>query len=411
MDIYKPYERMDNDFTEDIQQLYLNDINITEDDLYRIYIGEYEQQEINDAEQVGQCLRGVLDSIHANIFLLLAVTLVQRLIAVTCRWLISSYLYVLIFVLVYVYFKEIKQCHPRWEELLPSLAYLFNPSTIIFGPFTTYSEYISSYEYRSLKEELLSVIRCCVCLGVSLSCLLYSSCAYILFPTRGLMSDFSTAQSFRMSHYFICFLAQGLSILSGLSTFISDPIAIELPRSLVEVVVVWNMPMHRYLHRYTYLKSIKLGPSIAIFITFLVSSLLHVSLARLLCVNISLKPIQHIFKGLNFQLSAVLLSLGLYCYFENKLRNSLSSRLSACIRSRACRKCNHIRKQYSSLSLLFNLLFFALSIYHLTYLGMPFNGEGAEEGYHWQHTIKIWGQHYYFSHIIATLIAILSYVI
>lgn len=67
------------------------------------------------------------------------------------------------------------------------------------------------------------------------------------------------ALSFRCSNYFICFLSHSTALLAGLVSVrnqkhdrilgysITKPWAIELPRSLVDVVVYWNLSMHYWL--------------------------------------------------------------------------------------------------------------------------------------------------------------------
>lgn len=63
------------------------------------------------------------------------------------------------------------------------------------------------------------------------------------------------ALQFRVSHYFISFLSETTSLLSGFGSqqdglwefTVSRPQHIELPRSLVQVVIYWNMSMHRWL--------------------------------------------------------------------------------------------------------------------------------------------------------------------
>lgn len=67
------------------------------------------------------------------------------------------------------------------------------------------------------------------------------------------------ALSFRCSHYFICFFSHYTALLAGLTSArnqkhdqilgysITKPWAIELPRSLVDVVVNWNLSMHYWL--------------------------------------------------------------------------------------------------------------------------------------------------------------------
>lgn len=59
---------------------------------------------------------------------------------------------------------------------------------------------------------------------------------------------FRDAFSFRSSHYFVSYLSETSSQLSGLDIReVARPAYIEIPRSLVEVVVYWNMPMHYWL--------------------------------------------------------------------------------------------------------------------------------------------------------------------
>jgi len=59
------------------------------------------------------------------------------------------------------------------------------------------------------------------------------------------------AMSVRFSHYFISFLSEFTCLLCGYvneSDFtVTEPLRIECPRSLVDVVVYWNKPMHRWL--------------------------------------------------------------------------------------------------------------------------------------------------------------------
>lgn len=58
-----------------------------------------------------------------------------------------------------------------------------------------------------------------------------------------------------MSHYFISYIASSLLLLGGfpyaLSTVVK-PLKIELPHSLVHVVICWNIPMHFWLKTCTY---------------------------------------------------------------------------------------------------------------------------------------------------------------
>ena len=87
-----------------------------------------------------------------------------------------------------------------------------------------------------------------------------------------------------------------------------------MPRSLVEVVVSWNLPMHRWLKQYVFKQTrSRLGPGPAVLMTYLASTLLH---------------------GLSGQLAAVLLSLGFYTWVEHSLRDKLSNIMDASIGAR-----------------------------------------------------------------------------
>ncbi|KAJ1354278.1 hypothetical protein KIN20_011158 [Parelaphostrongylus tenuis] len=273
-------------------------------------------------------------------------------------------------------------------DVVPAFAFIFNPSTMIFGPFHTYTDFLKSLNRRTMKEEVSSGLQSVALLAVALGFLMYSSCLSIIVPQGSLLTDYFVAQSFRSSHFFVCFLSQALSTLFGMRLLVCSPSKIELPRSLVEVVTEWNIPMHRYLRSYVYLKFLESwGNAGAIFASFAVSSLLH---------------------GLNFQITAVLLSLGFLCYFENKFRNRVSNRFSMCVRARPCGNCNHKKNSTNWQTLLLNVVFSINAVYLLIYLGAPFGEDGAEVGYDRNHTISTWKRHGFAGHWIGIGIALLS---
>ncbi|KRX47963.1 Protein-cysteine N-palmitoyltransferase porcupine, partial [Trichinella murrelli] len=194
---------------------------------------------------------------------------------------------------------------------------------------------------------------------------------------------FRDAQSFRTSHYFICFVSQTCALLAGFEWhhetnplhLVVEPLQCEWPRSLVNLVVSWNRPFHSFLKTHVF-QRIKLhGHFVAVFGTFCISALLH---------------------GYNFQLSAVLLSLGFYSYSEEKLARLFQ----ACIRARSCYcNCTHRRKWFHPLTMLVNLIFTLLGLFHLTYLGMVYDSGSAEEqGYNALHTISMWREMAFISH-------------
>lgn len=196
------------------------------------------------------------------------------------------------------------------------------------------------------------------------------------------------ALAFRTSHYFISYMASAILFLGGYPfplISIVKPLEIELPRSLVQVVIYWNIPMHFWLKKYIFRPSLKhLGKFGAIVTTYLTSSLLH---------------------GLNFQLGAVLLSLGLYTYVEHQVRIILASTFDACIASKECaeHKCKHLYNSHNCYWVIAtNVMFTALTIFHLSYLGLMFDtSELQETGYSYIHTIEKWSQLGFASHWVA----------
>lgn len=118
--------------------------------------------------------------------------------------------------------------------------------------------------------------------------------------------------------------------------------------------------------------------------TYLASSLLH---------------------GLNFQLAAVLLSLGFYTYIEFQLRAVLSTTFSACISSKKCpkNKCQHEKNSSNCWWITgVNIAFSTLAMFHLAYLGLMFDtSETQETGYSYLHTLEKWSKLGYSSHWIA----------
>lgn len=101
------------------------------------------------------------------------------------------------------------------------------------------------------------------------------------------------------------------------------------------------------------------GPFKAVILTFLVSSMLH---------------------GMNFHLTLVLLTLGIYTYVEYTLREKLSNIFDACVRSRTCHSsCRHAYKSTSPLVVFVNMLFGFWAYFHLAYLGIMMDKSHVED--------------------------------
>lgn len=169
------------------------------------------------------------------------------------------------------------------------------------------------------------------------------------------------------------------------SSSIVKPYHIEIPHSLVDVVVNWNLPMHYWLKIYVYIPiKQQYGHFLSILITYLASALLH---------------------GFNFQLSIVLFSIGLFAYVEYGFRRKLANILDACVGARACplrSSCeNHTYTYWHPLTIIVNIFLCLLSLWHLTYLGQLFDGSSQESiGYSWQHVLDKWSRLNFASHLV-----------
>nr|QXY82379.1 porcupine HduPORCN [Halisarca dujardinii] len=279
------------------------------------------------------------------------------------------------------------------------MSYALSPLTTVFGPFLTYRDH-----ERFLKPAPMSVswlwhtARCMVLSFVWLCVSVCVSSDIFLAPTWSKwMVAYGSALSFRSSHYFISFLSEGIATAGGLGFSqeqghwgglkVVGPLDVEIPRSMGVIANSWNLSMYRFLKYYVFKPSLRyLGRFGAYLMTYFVSSMLH---------------------GLNFQLAAVLLSIGVYSYIENVLRRKLSRRLSACVLDRPCRgHCGHSRGKFNLLTLLVNLLFMGLAVFHLAYLGQMFvsdpdSQEFDYQGFSFWHTLRHWYRLDFLSHIVA----------
>ncbi|XP_011692499.1 PREDICTED: probable protein-cysteine N-palmitoyltransferase porcupine [Wasmannia auropunctata] len=269
------------------------------------------------------------------------------------------------------------------------MGYMFCGVTCLFGPWVSFRDYLS-LRYSSNQNWKWWILSSIGFAFLSFVFLSISNCwtqwIFVDNSWKWLIA-YRDALSFRMSHYFVSYLASALLVLGGFplsSSTIVKPLYIEFPRSLVQVVIYWNIPMHYWLKTYIFRPSIKnLGKFGAVIVTYLISSLLH---------------------GLNFQLAAVLLSLGFYTYVEFQLRATLADTFDACVASKQCNKkrCTHRYNSYNFLVFTTNLLFSGLAVFHLAYLGLMFDtSELQETGYSFRHTIDKWAELGFASHWVA----------
>lgn len=275
--------------------------------------------------------------------------------------------------------------------------YVLHVGSVIFGPWISYQDYatlLNAPEERIF--DFFWVWKLVTSFFSAIFCVLMSTCIahWLLLDTSFLwLLAFRDALSFRFSHYFVCYLSEATLTLSGLGTVKTNGdtrwdftttrlFHIEFPRSLVEVVTNWNLPMHYWLKTYVFKTAKPLGNFVAILLTYAASSILH---------------------GINFQLSAVLLSLGFYSYIEHVFRRRLSEAFSACIEARRCRaECKHLNKSTHPYVILTNVGFGMLCVFHLTYLGLMFDSSSEEEqGYSMEHTMNKWSHLGFASHWVA----------
>ncbi|CAD6193056.1 unnamed protein product [Caenorhabditis auriculariae] len=253
------------------------------------------------------------------------------------------------------------------KSIFETLAYVLQPALFLFGPWIPLEQFSAvESERQPLRKNLENILKFLALLLVSIFFLLVSSCGQTLLqPSHELYRDYVTAFAFRTSHYFIGFLTQALAALFGYSVVVCDPFSVEFPRSLVDVVVAWDVPMHTFLRKYVYLNCRKFGLIFAIFSAF--------------CCQFSFSWSQLPIHGC-FTITRAALRSGKRV---EKSAQSLVSRFASTI----------------------NAFFSFVTIYHLIYLGMPFTDDESEYGFSMQHTLKHWSRHYYASHLITFLFA------
>ncbi|XP_074646546.1 protein-serine O-palmitoleoyltransferase porcupine-like [Tubulanus polymorphus] len=277
------------------------------------------------------------------------------------------------------------------------VGYAFNVGTVIFGPWISFLDYMTILQLRERKMSFYWIFKMIRSFVASMLCIITSTCVVhwvIIEGSWKWLIAFRDAQSFRFSHYFVSYLSE-LTITSvGLGAMrssngdvkwdfsVARPTEIEFPRSLVEVVTNWNVPMHHWLKTYVFKTARALGTFVAVLLTYAASAILH---------------------GLNFQLGAVLLSLGFYSYVEYVLRARLSTIFSACVGAKRCRgDCAHDYKSNSPYVIFTNAMFGCLSVFHLAYLGLMFDSSSQQEkGYTMSHTLSKWSELNYASHWVA----------
>lgn len=290
--------------------------------------------------------------------------------------------------------------------VMATVGYLLHVGSAPLGPWIGFDAYARSLDPSALGTlGFAPWVRALVqSMALAYACLTVSTCwsPWLLSNTLGLrwLAAYRDALSFRFSHYFITFLSEASAVAAGISRDgswalkLCSPLEVELPRSLVQVVVHWNRSMHTWLKHYVFQGTRQhLGNLGALLLTYAASALLH---------------------GLNFQLAAVLLSLALYSYSEHVLRQKLSQAYDACLGARPCHpgcEKHKLRADHWGVRSV-NLGLGLLSAFHLAYLGLMFDSEPQQEqGYSMQHTLAKWSELQFASHWVALVTFVMQLLI
>uniref|UniRef100_A0A8D3APA0 Uncharacterized protein n=1 Tax=Scophthalmus maximus TaxID=52904 RepID=A0A8D3APA0_SCOMX len=280
------------------------------------------------------------------------------------------------------------------------MGYIYFVGTVIFGPWISFNSYKEALEGRRLSFSWFCKVS--VSWVKSQICLVISNCvAPYLFPyfipvygdkllkkrrkIRWLLA-YENTTSFHFSNFFVGYFSETTATLAGAGfteekenlkwdLTVSRPLSVEFPRSMVEVVTSWNLPMSRFLHTYVFKSALKFGTFSAVMVTYTACELLF---------------------PLDLHSDALLL------FSVSVLRKRLADVFNACVLSKRCQpNCSHRHKQELWVYVV-NFTFGALAVVHLTYLGSVFNSSvdymEQEEDDATHHTIQKWSELSWTSH-------------
>lgn len=154
-------------------------------------------------------------------------------------------------------------------NFLEYYGYILCPANSILGPWIPYKEYVMNFKcIGKWQPKWLLWILINICCAIFF--LIMSNCIISWFFNEKSWKWFlayRNALAYRFSHYFVTFLSQSMMLMAGffepqldqtgddidqtslklLGYRITKPWLIEVPRSIVQVVVVWNVSMHIWL--------------------------------------------------------------------------------------------------------------------------------------------------------------------
>uniref|UniRef100_A0A8D0PQ57 Protein-serine O-palmitoleoyltransferase porcupine n=1 Tax=Sus scrofa TaxID=9823 RepID=A0A8D0PQ57_PIG len=269
------------------------------------------------------------------------------------------------------------------------MGYLYFVGTIVFGPWISFHSYLQAVQGRPLSRRWLQKVA--RSLALALLCLVLSTCVGpYLFPyfipldgdrlLRKWLRAYESAVSFHFSNYFVGFLSEATATLAGAGfteekdhlewdLTVSKPLNVELPRSMVEVVTSWNLPMSYWLNNCEL-------PSHH-------SERVGGSSTRV--------PFTHSYNKLKMVQG------------PKKPPKSLPLNKNTYRAGHLCSQCPPAREQGRGLGIrALNLFFGALATFHLAYLGSLFDVDvddtTEEQGYGMAYTIHKWSELSWASH-------------
>lgn len=145
---------------------------------------------------------------------------------------------------------------PKLPPVYEYAGYILCPANIVLGPFVTFLSYKSCHRNNKFSLKLLTqiVVNSSLCLVF----IILSSCFlnYLMPDDLSYLVTYRDALIFRSSHYFISFMSSAILLVSGIESKmtselvgyqVTKPLDIELPRSLIPVVISWNIPIHLWV--------------------------------------------------------------------------------------------------------------------------------------------------------------------
>ena len=133
--------------------------------------------------------------------------------------------------------------------------YALCPGITAFGPWVSYKDYLAIYIHPRWNFTWLLKIMSSMMFGfLFLTISLPPFIQWFIPENQPIwISAYIVAMSERASHYFIYFISEASAVACGfVDVSVAEPLKIEVPRSLKEVVISWNKPMHQWFKKCMY---------------------------------------------------------------------------------------------------------------------------------------------------------------